>query len=126
MLALATSGLLGGCAAVATVGGERLRVGSDAFADYVESVFRRQNALATELAFAMEREHFDSPHYVELESAELAMLEACAGLNEIAAGRQSRRETGRLRALRAARRAPDCERAALAAEALLRDGDRGA
>lgn len=119
--AAALAGVLfaAGCSAVETIDGERLGVRSEAFADYVESVFRRQNAVATELAFALEAEELDTPRYARLESAEVALLDACAGLNEIAAGRRDRQEVGGLRALRAARRTPDCERATREAEALL-------
>lgn len=111
--------LCAGCGSVVTLDGERLGVRSDAFRDYVERVFREQNRVATALAFALEDER-DPERLDVLESAEAALLDACAGLNEIAALRRDGDRLGRLRALDAARAAPACERAAAEAEALLK------
>jgi hypothetical protein len=108
--------------AITTVDGERLRPGEPEFADYVESVFRLQNEAATELAFALESAEFESALYLRLESAEETLLAACDGLNELASRRQRGEEDRNLGALREARNAPDCERAALAAIALRQDG----
>ncbi len=98
---------------------------SDAFAEYVEFVFRQQNEIGTELAFALDSVEFDSEQYLMLEAAELALLEACMGLNELAVRGQNGRSAGGLGAARAARRAPECERAAVAAQAAIAkfDGD---
>jgi hypothetical protein len=120
-LSFALAGLLlclAGCA-VTSGGGQRLRPGSDAFAAYVEAVFRRQNEVATELSDALDRADPDSAHYDRLEDAELDLLIACHGLNELAQRRRSGERVGGFGALRRARRAPDCERAAEAAAALL-------
>jgi hypothetical protein len=111
--------MLAACAAVTTAEGERLRLTSDRFADYAERVFRDQNRIATELAFALEDASPESEHAEDLESAEEALLDACAGLNEVAA---ARRDAGHLRAGRqisAARQAPACERAVIEAAAAL-------
>lgn len=97
------------CAAVTTPDGERLSMGSKAFRAYVESVFRGQNEVATELTFAFEDEGLSDADYAALESAEAELLHACEGLNEIAAARRDRAAFGKLEAAKAARRAPECE-----------------
>lgn len=116
---LIITGALGGCVSVTTLEGERIAMASDEFPAYVEEVFRRQNAVASNLAFAMELESQDSARYRALESAELDLLDACAGLNDLA---NERRNGGTPRGLSAARRvrgAADCERAAARAEQVL-------
>jgi len=107
-----------GCA-VTSVEGERMRPGSDAFAAYVETVFRQQNEIATSLAFEIDDEDADSPRYLELESAETELDAACRGLNELARRRRDGEPLGGLGALRRAREAPACEQAATTAESLL-------
>jgi len=107
-----------GCA-VTTADGTRLNPGSDGFADYVETVFRRQNAAATELTLALEDEDPASARYVALEAAELELLTACRGLNQLAATRRDGDDPRGLAALRRARQAPDCERALERVDALL-------
>jgi len=103
--------LAAGCAPVTTLDGERLAVRSEAFADYVERVFREQNRVASELAFALE-DTVDPARLDVLETAEDALFAACADLNEMAAARRDGRRMGAFRALAAARQAPECERAA--------------
>lgn len=107
------------CVSVTTLDGERLAMTSPAFRAYVESVFRAQNRVATELAFALEAAGSDSAGYAMLESAEIELIDACAGLNEIAVGRRDGTGRGGPGRAEAARRAPDCERAARAAEAAI-------
>src|SRR5690606_25165560 len=102
------------CAPVTTLEGERLGVRSEAFASYVENVFREQNRVATELAFALE-DTTDPDRVMSLETAEEVLLAACAELNALAAARRDGERMGAFRSLAAARRAPDCERAAAAA-----------
>lgn len=116
--------LLTGACAVTTAGGERLSVGSDAFRAYVERVFREQNRVATELAFALERENLSRERVRELEAAEAGLLQACADLNELAAARRDGESLGAAAEAGAARSAPECERATLAAARVL-DGTRG-
>ena len=70
-------GVTAGCAAVTSLDGERMSMRSAAFASYVEAVFRRQNEVATELAFALDAAPFDSARYRQLEAAETALLDAC-------------------------------------------------
>lgn len=112
--------VLAGCAAVTTADGSRLPVASDRFAAYAERVFREQNRVATELAFALEdTPGADSTQFAALESAEEALLTACAGLNEVAAARRDGESPGVRRGLRAARQAPVCERATVEAAAVL-------
>jgi hypothetical protein len=106
---------LAGCA-VRSLDGDRLPVRSEAFADYVEAVFRRQNEVATELAFAFDNPDLDDAGYARLEAAETNLLEACRGLNQIAQRRRDGDPLGGLGALSRARQAPECERATLAAE----------
>ncbi|HLF11619.1 MAG TPA: hypothetical protein VJA26_10410 [Gammaproteobacteria bacterium] len=106
---LAASGCAG---AVMTAAGQRLAITSPEFRDYVERVFRQQNQIATELAFAAE----DAGEGADGESAELAaaeesLLAACAGLNQLAAARRDEQHLGRLRQAKAARQAPRCEAA---------------
>lgn len=109
-----------GCATVTTAGGKRLRIGTDAFAAYAERVFREQNRVASRLAFAMaDIADDDSARYRSLAAAEDRLLDACAGLNEIAARRRDGERPGALRGLHAAEKAPACDRAAQAAAAAL-------
>jgi len=112
-------GFTAGCAAVTSLDGERMTVRSATFASYVEAVFRRQNEVATGLAFALDAEPFDSARYRRLEAAESALLDACDGLNVIAERRRDGEGAGGLKAARAARKAPECERAALSAAGML-------
>lgn len=114
--ALAAAAGLAGCAAVVTAGGERLSPTSPEFRAYVERVFREQNDIASELAFAIED---GGPAAASLGEAEQALLRACEGLNEIAARRRDEQRTGARRGLSAARAAPECERATAAAREAL-------
>ena len=116
---MAAAALSWGCAAVTTADGDRLPVRSERFAAYVEGVFREQNRVATELAFGLEDASAGSARFDALAAAEDALLSACAGLNELAAARRDGEDAGGLRGLRAARQAPECERAAAAAAAVL-------
>ena len=118
LLVLAVVSGLGGCA-VTAVNGTRMGLKSGEFADYVESVFRRQNEVASALALELESEDPDSDRYVELDSAELELLEACVGINELAARQRDGEPIGGLKALKRARQAPECERATAAAAAAL-------
>ena len=107
---------LSGCAAVPTADGQRLRLGSDEFRDYVERVFREQNRVADAVAFAL-----DAPgaQDAELAAAEQQLLAACAGVNELATARRDQRRLGLRSSVRAAKSVPDCERAARAADVRL-------
>ena len=108
----------GGCA-VTAADGTRMGLRSDEFADYVESVFRRQNEVASELALEIESRDQDSERYELLDAAELDLLNACVGINELAARQRDGDPLGGLKALKRARQAPECERAADAAAAEL-------
>lgn len=103
--------LLGGCA-VTSADGQRLRPGSDAFADYVERVFREQNAVAGDLMLELDSADPDSEQYIGLEAAELSIIRACRGLNELAVRQRDGEPLGGPGALQRARQAPECERAA--------------
>jgi hypothetical protein len=107
---------LSGCAAVPTADGQRLKLGSAEFRDYVERVFREQNRIADALAFALEAQ--GSPD-AELAAAEQQLLEACVGVNELATARRDQRRLRLRSSIRAAKSVPDCERAARAADARL-------
>jgi hypothetical protein len=117
--------LLAGCAAVTAADGRRMALGSAEFRSYVERVFREQNQAASELAFALEEPSAEDPSPLdgakapELGEAEQALLAACAGLNELATARRDERRVGLRRSVTLARKAPDCERATLAARSLL-------
>lgn len=116
-LPLAVLTLLAGCA-VTSADGERLRPGSSEFRSYVERVFREQNRVASDLAFALEAAPAGSAA-ADLGAAEDALLEACEGLNELAALRRDDQRLGPKRGLQAARTAADCENAARAGRAAL-------
>jgi hypothetical protein len=107
---------LAGCAAVPTADGQRLRLGSAEFRDYVERVFREQNRVADAAAFAL-----DAPGAQdgELAAAEQELLAACAGVNELATARRDQRPLGLRTSARAARTVPDCERVTRGVDALL-------
>ncbi|HEX6993757.1 MAG TPA: hypothetical protein VF339_06375 [Gammaproteobacteria bacterium] len=125
-LVAAAAAAVVGCAPVTTLDGERLPVRSDEFAAYVEDVFREQNRVASALAFALE-DATDPARIDALETAEDALFAACDGLNALAAARRDGERTGPFRSLEAARRAPECERAAADARRILdrdREGDR--
>lgn len=112
---------LAGCATVTTADGERMAVSSPEFRDYVEAVFRAQNSVASELAFALEDAPVPpvEPADVALAAAETRLLEECARLNEIAVRRRDDERAGVRRGLAAAREAPRCEAATRAAEGVL-------
>lgn len=118
---LAGLAVCAGCVTVVTGDGERLRAGDAAFAEYVETVFRMQNDVASALAFALDDADVDSARHQQLEAVELAVLEACQDLNALAAARQRDERSGGLRGLAAARAAPTCEAAASEAASLLGD-----
>jgi hypothetical protein len=109
---------LGGCA-VTAANGTRMGLKSDEFADYVESVFRRQNEIASELALEIESEDPDSERYGVLDAAELELLNACVGINELAARQRDGDPLGGFKALKRARQAPECERSTANAAAAL-------
>ena len=106
---------LHGCAAVSTVDGERLELTSPEFRAYVERVFREQNRVADELAFALDA----VPPRAGLAAAEQTLIEACALVNELATARRDQRRLGLRRSAAAARSVPACERATQAAATLL-------
>lgn len=99
--------------------GERLGVRSDALRDYVEDVFRQQNRVSSEIAFALDDPDASAERLDALESADRGLLGACATLNEVAARRRDGRAAGWVRGSRAAHQAPDCERAVEHARAVL-------
>lgn len=113
-----------GCA-VTSIDGERMALPSESFSSYVETVFRRQNELAVELGRVLDREQIDGERLDYLEALELDLLQSCRGLNEIAEARRDGDAGRGFGALRRARQAPDCERAARAVEAALAADDSG-
>jgi hypothetical protein len=113
--AVAVAIALSGCAAVTTADGERLALTSPEFRTYVERVFREQNRLADEIAFAVE----DGKAGTAIAAAEDALLEACAGVNELATSRRDEQRLGIKRSAAAARSVPQCEAASRAAVAAL-------
>lgn len=120
--------MLGGCAgSLKTADGERLRLRSDEFRSYAEAVFRSQNRVATDIAFALEEpELYDDAAIARLETADQMLFEACMALNEMAARRRDQRGRRIFADARAARTVPQCERAAAAAiEALESMDPRG-
>ena len=105
VLLLATV-IMVGCA-VLTADGSRLTLTSPEFRGYVERVFREQNRVADQFAFALEGERA-APAAVT--AAEQALLDACAALNELATARRDERRLGLRQRSAAARSVPDCER----------------
>jgi hypothetical protein len=105
-----------GCAAVPTADGERLRLTSDEFREYVERVFREQNRVADALAFALEAPGAERD---ALAAAEQRLLESCEGVNELATARRDEQRLGLRRSQSAARTVPQCEEATRAAAAAL-------
>lgn len=110
-----------GCAAVRTADGRRLPLASNEFRAYVEQVFRRQNAAASELAFALE--DASDERATRLAGAEDELFDACAKLNRLATARRDGRSLSIRDAKRAAESAPACESAAAAARAVLEQDD---
>jgi hypothetical protein len=113
------------CVSVTTQDGDRLTAPSAEFRDYVEGVFREQNRVATDLAFALESAP-DIAAQDEIDIAERELIAACVSLNEIATERRAGRELSRRRQIDAARSAPECEQATRAAAAALEAARREA
>ena len=111
------------CVSVTTLEGKRLTAPSSEFRAYVEAVFREQNRVATDLAFALESAP-DAATQGEIEVAEGELIAACASLNEIATERRLGSELSRQRQIDAARSAPQCERATHAATGTLESARR--
>jgi hypothetical protein len=107
--------LLSGCA-VLTADGERLGLTSPEFRAYVERVFREQNRLADELAFALEDER-GAP--ADVAAAEQSLQDACAALNELATARRDERPLSLRQRSASARSVPMCERTMRASAATL-------
>lgn len=112
LLLVLLAAAVGGCATVESADGTRLTLGSPAFRDYVERVFREQNGLADRLAFALaDLADASTPRARELAAAETSLEKACAPLNRLALARRDRISLGPLVEARLARRAPECEAA---------------
>ena len=107
--------ILAGCA-VMTADGERLALTSPEFRSYVERVFREQNRVADQFAFALEDER-GAPAAVA--AAEQSLQDACAALNELATARRDERPLSLRQRSAAARSAPTCERTTRASVATL-------
>lgn len=115
----AAAALLAACA-VTTADGTRLGLASTELRAYVERVFRDQNKVASDLAFVLDDAAASGGSAPpELTAAEDALLEACAGVNELATSRRDQEDLGVRKSASAARSAPDCERATRAARAAL-------
>jgi hypothetical protein len=107
--------ILAGCAVV-TAQGERLPLTSPEFRAYVESVFREQNRVADEFAFATEGQR-DVPPGVT--AAEQSLLDACAALNELATARRDDQHLSLRKRSAAGRSVPMCEQTMRASVATL-------
>ena len=109
--------ILWGCGGYVTrPDGQRIGLASDEFRDYVEAVFRLQNRLTDELAFAIEDNRESDQGLVE---AEARLLDACSGVNELALAARDGQQLPVGRKLALARTVPDCEAAANRATAML-------
>ena len=119
-LALAAAPALLAACAVTTADGTRLGLTSSEFRAYVERVFRDQNKVASDLAFALDDATASGGSAPpELTAAEDELLRACAGVNELATSRRDQQDLGVGKSASAARSAPDCERATRAAQTAL-------
>ena len=107
--------ILAGCA-VLTADGQRLTLTSSEFRAYFERVFREQNRMADQFAFALEGA-LNVPAGVM--AAEQSLLDACAALNELATARRDERQLSLRQRSAAARSAPMCERTVRASVATL-------
>ena len=107
--------ILSGCA-VLTADGERLTLTSPEFRAYVERVFREQNRVADQFAFALEGVR-DAPANVT--AAEQSLQEACAALNELATARRDELPLSVSQRSTSARSVPTCERTLRASVATL-------
>ena len=107
--------ILAGCA-VLTADGQRLTLTSSEFRAYVERVFREQNRMADQFAFALEGVP-DVPAGVT--AAEQSLLDACAAVNELATARRDERSLSLRQRSTAARSVPMCERTMRASGATL-------
>ena len=96
------------------------------YRDYVETVFRAQNRVASDLAFALADAPAGASSELALAGAEARLLEACASLNEIATLRRDDERAGLKRGVAAGRAAPHCEAATREAEAVLARAADGA
>ncbi len=111
--------LLAACA-VTTADGTRLGLTSSEFRAYIERVFRDQNKVASDLAFALDDATASGGSAPpELTAAEDALLKACAGVNELATSRRDQEDLGVRKSASAARSAPECERGTHAAKTAL-------
>jgi hypothetical protein len=123
LLSVAPAALTTACAGIESVDGKRYSMASADFRSYAEAVFRRQNLVMSEIAFALDSETLTADERTRIEAAEDGLFEACALLNEIAVRRrdsQRNADSGGLDGrLRAGRSVPECERAVVAAETLL-------
>jgi hypothetical protein len=99
-----------------TADGERLTLTSPEFRAYVERVFREQNRVADQFAFATEGGR-DVPAAVT--AAEQSLLDACAAVNELATARRDERHLSVRQRSTAARSVPTCERTMRASVATL-------
>ena len=124
LLLAAAAALLAACA-VTTADGTRLGLTSAEFRAYVERVFRDQNKVASDLAFALDdATAAGGAAPPELTSAEDTRLKACAGVNELATSRRDQEDLGVRKSAGAARSAPECERATRAAQTALENRAR--
>jgi hypothetical protein len=125
MLAVAAMAAVPAACAVTTADGTRLGLTSTEFRAYVERVFRDQNKVASDLAFALDdATSSGGAAPPALTAAEDRLLEACSGVNELAISRRDQSDLGVRKSASAARSAPDCERATRAAQTALREQTR--
>jgi hypothetical protein len=113
--------ILGGCVgAVELANGRHIPLNSKEFEDYVEYVFKYQNRVADELAFALvDADVTDAKAQMDLEQAEANLQTACSGINELATARRDGQRISVRRKLEFARQVPDCEQAATVANGVI-------
>lgn len=114
--ALSAATLTVSACAVLTADGDRLSLTSPEFRSYVERVFREQNRVADQFAFALEDQRNAPP---DVAAAEQALQDACAAVNELATARRDATPLSLRQRSAAARSAPQCERTTRASASTL-------
>ena len=116
LMLMLVSLMLSGCATPLFGGYGANGQSREEFTRYVESVFRLQNSITSEIMALQETDATDNPG---LSKAEQSMQEACAPLNEYVSRESEGLDTGLFLRRRVEKTAVDCEQNALKVKALL-------
>ena len=105
---------------VQTEDGRSIRANSEEFQEYIESVFRRQNAVSVRLMWAIDGDESEEV-LQELERIESRLLDVCRPLNDVAIARRRHRSIDFDQKRELIQAAPQCERVTAQTESALRD-----